>query len=685
MKPQMIPNFVVAFILLLAISGCGGSGAQQLTHTSQDPPTTTSTTASPAKVSISPGFITLGASETQQFTASVINSSTTAVTWSLQCDVADCGTISATGLYTAPAVISCAAYVYVLATAQADTSIRNSAIVDYMPLAVELSPSEVNMAAGQTQTFTASLTRHLTHDVTWGLTGLGCRGDACGTLTNTNAVSATYTAPAAIANTSTALVTATSVADPTKSQTIRISLMPVTATLDGRYAFLFRASDNTTVFAGSLVADSNGTLSGIGDLINGDGMHANQPFTGTYTLGSDGRGTMQITGAGATLKFAFAMESGNFGRLIEFSGAGDGNGWLEKQNESAFSSAAIAGKYAYLLAGKRTEGSVSHVGWVAFDSSCKIVGNYSTMNDPAVRGHYIGGGSFGWGTIDAGYCTIDENTGRGTLIGTDRWLDTLPDIFFYVVDANRAVLLGDANPGSLRLSGTMERMTRTQYEAADFRGDYSYYVISDDAIAAGRMSAGAGPDGATTALSEGIEDRVADSKATLDTPVTGAISNSWCYPNCWYGNSDFVMTLTTASVPLTESYLAPVSPTKLYFIGDGYYGQAYAQSGGPFSSNLFGGDFGLQLYGRDAHLVGMMTMASSLFSGQADLSNNTLTPGASTDGTISFVSGDRANVSVSTSATGSLPFRAYVLSPKKLLLLSTMPGQVTMGWLEKEQ
>jgi hypothetical protein len=540
------------------------------------------------------------------------------------------------------------------------------------------------MAAGATQDFTASVTRHSNHDVTWTLSGLGCEGNACGTLTNASAASATYIAPATIANANTALVKATSVADPTKSQTIRINLMPATAPLNGRYAFLFRASDSATVFAASLVADGNGNLSGIGDLVNGTGVHANQSFTGMYTLGGDGRGTMQITGAGATLKLSLVMESGNFGRLLDFCGTSNGDGWLEKQNQSAFSSTALAGQYAYLLAGKRAEASVSHVGWVAFDSSCKILGNYSTMNDPAVKGMFVGGGSFGWGTIDAGYCTVDANTGRGTVTATERWLATLPDIFFYIVDANRAVLLGDVS-GSLRLSGTMGRMTKTQYEASDFRGDYTYFVVSDAAIAAGRFSAGAGPNAATAALSAGIEDRIEDSKATLDTPVTGVISNSWCYPDCWYGNSDFGMTLTAADLPLSETYLAPVSPGRFYFIGDGYYGEAYVQGGSPFSSNLVSGSFGLQLFGRDAHAVGITTVAPPTLTGTTDVSNNGLASGASTDGTISFVSGDRANVSLSTGATGTLPFRAYVISPKKLLLISTMPGQVTMGWLEKKE
>ena len=79
----------------LPLIGCG----------STDPATTT--------VSVSPTTVSLNAGGTQQFTAAVTGTSSTAVTWS--CTGAGCGTITATGMYTAPASIPSAATVTVVA------------------------------------------------------------------------------------------------------------------------------------------------------------------------------------------------------------------------------------------------------------------------------------------------------------------------------------------------------------------------------------------------------------------------------------------------------------------------------------------------------------------------------------------------------------------------------------------
>ena len=80
----------------------------------------------PVSVSVSPANATLSASQSQQFTATVTGSSNTAVTWSLSPAV---GTISSSGLYTAPGVIASAQTVTVTATSVADATKSASATV----------------------------------------------------------------------------------------------------------------------------------------------------------------------------------------------------------------------------------------------------------------------------------------------------------------------------------------------------------------------------------------------------------------------------------------------------------------------------------------------------------------------------------------------------------------------------
>ena len=98
-------------------------------------------------VSVSPATATLFAAQTQQFTAAVTNSANSAVTWTIT--PAGVGSISSTGLYTAPSSISAAQTVTVTASSQADNSKSGSATV---ALAVTKSAQTIafNTIAAQT-------------------------------------------------------------------------------------------------------------------------------------------------------------------------------------------------------------------------------------------------------------------------------------------------------------------------------------------------------------------------------------------------------------------------------------------------------------------------------------------------------------------------------------------------------
>lgn len=82
-------------------------------------------------VSISPTSATLTASQKQQFTATVTGNTNTAVTWTISPTTA--GTISSSGLYTAPSSISTTQTVNVTATSQADTMKSATAKVTLQP------------------------------------------------------------------------------------------------------------------------------------------------------------------------------------------------------------------------------------------------------------------------------------------------------------------------------------------------------------------------------------------------------------------------------------------------------------------------------------------------------------------------------------------------------------------------
>src|SRR5207244_4070599 len=120
----------------------------------------TTRTPIPVIVTIAPVSATVAASGTRQFTARVQNTSNTAVTWQVNVVTggnATVGTLSSSGLYTAPAS---PATVTVTAVSQADATKSASAQVTITPptaVSVTVSPTSATVAAGGTQQFTATV------------------------------------------------------------------------------------------------------------------------------------------------------------------------------------------------------------------------------------------------------------------------------------------------------------------------------------------------------------------------------------------------------------------------------------------------------------------------------------------------------------------------------------------------
>ncbi|HXB69599.1 MAG TPA: hypothetical protein VNY05_15215, partial [Candidatus Acidoferrales bacterium] len=90
----------------------------------------TVTLVSNVAVTVVPGSASLGQSGTFQFTAQVSNTANTGVTWTLNPNV---GTMSGTGLYTAPASVTATQAVVVTATSASDPSKAGTAAITLVP------------------------------------------------------------------------------------------------------------------------------------------------------------------------------------------------------------------------------------------------------------------------------------------------------------------------------------------------------------------------------------------------------------------------------------------------------------------------------------------------------------------------------------------------------------------------
>src|SRR5258708_11965652 len=205
------------------------------------------------------------------------------------------------------------------------------------------------------------------------------------------------------------------------ASTVRSQTGVNNAELKGDYAITFTGmttggGNNSTPFA----AGGRVTADGAGNLTNGE-LDANgfgamekavgQPFTGTYSIGADSRGVMNLNIPGGGL-LAFAMMANGNAKFVEIDAAGGhgtvGSGTMEKEDTTAFSTAKITGDYAFGVAGfdqsnNRTAmaGRFTANGAGAFTNGAADVnlsGTFSTLN-----------------VLAGSYMVTDGATGRGIM------------------------------------------------------------------------------------------------------------------------------------------------------------------------------------------------------------------------------------------------------------------------------
>jgi hypothetical protein len=186
-----------------------------------------------ANISISPLNATLSSSQSQLFTVTSNGASTSKIRWTLDPAV---GTISAAGLYTAPASITSQQSVMISATSIADPTETACATVTLNPLpgvAVSVTPDGVTLAPAQSRQFTAVVTGTSQPSVVWTLS------PAIGNIS----AAGLYTAPASISGLQNIIVTATSTADPTKAASANLSITPAGSAYLTYYVDNVRGSD----------------------------------------------------------------------------------------------------------------------------------------------------------------------------------------------------------------------------------------------------------------------------------------------------------------------------------------------------------------------------------------------------------------------------------------------------------
>jgi Fe-S cluster assembly iron-binding protein IscA len=442
----------------------------------------TVTVIPPVAVSVSPVKVQVVTGNQQQFIATVTGSQNTGVTWSLSgsgCSGSACGTINSTGLYTAPAKVPNPAQVKVTAKSDADSTKSGSATVTVIaPVTVRISPTNATVAVNGEQQFQAAVTGSTNTAVAWSVSGAGCSGSGCGTISSTGL----YQAPSSLPSPATVIVKASARIDVAASASTTVNIVAnLNSKLNGEYAFQFTGFDSNGIYqaTGSFTADGAGTItSGLEDVNTTNGVNTGFAISGTYNLTGDGRGLLTLSTASGTQVFSFALNiAGTRARFIEFDASGiRGSGEFEQQDPSAFSVSALKGAYVLRLAGKNSTGArIGALGLLYFDGSGAIIGGTLDVND--------GGTVLPTFASFKGIYRVD-NTGRGIMnLTIPGFGDGVSQFAFYVVSAAklRFISTDQLSANSPIFSGPAELQSVGPFSGSIMSGPTVFHLAGEQA------------------------------------------------------------------------------------------------------------------------------------------------------------------------------------------------------------
>jgi len=233
--PQVLTAPPGVLVRAVSVADPSKSGAAAITVTSSFTLTVT-------------GFTSVNSASTSSYTATLVpvanSNPSRAISWSvsgLGCTGATCGTISADGLYTAPAFAPSPATVQITAAPLADPAKATTLSVTIVSVvSISVSPTAATAPLGSTQAFRAVVTGLQDASVTWDVNGIVGGSATLGTIVNsqTDPNNTTYTAPHNLPAFSSVTIRARSNANPgltasaivTFTTAINVVLTPASAT-----------------------------------------------------------------------------------------------------------------------------------------------------------------------------------------------------------------------------------------------------------------------------------------------------------------------------------------------------------------------------------------------------------------------------------------------------------------------
>jgi hypothetical protein len=548
---------------------------------------------------------------------------------------------------------------------------------------VTISQTAATVGVNQTVQFSATVAGMPSTGVDWEVNGTP-GGDAAHGLISATGM---FTAPAGVPSPNTVLVTAVSQADSSKSAFAVVTVAPAAfsnKSLNGRYAFSFSGQNSSGFLAeaGSFIADGNGNLtSGIEDVNSGGGIFQNVSFTGTYSIGADGRGSASLqTSVGAAL-WQFSMVNSNRALLIRFdSGVVTASGSIDKQTPSSFATSLVSGNYVFSFSGINSgqslllmAGQLVANGAGSFTSGVLDVNDVGTVTAAAA--------------LNGSYSISSTGRGTASLFSQSATFSAL-SFAFYVVDSTHLKFVElDTLPV---VSGDLLQQANGPFNNSSLNGSFAFTlggVSSTGSLGLGGVFSSAGNG---TISAGGVVDINDDGGVTSNVTVN---SSSYSVDNITGRgaatlNLNNGQTLKLAFYPAANGSVQLLETDTLFSAS----GQAFAQSGGPFGNQALVGSFAVNFNGvvlntgLEEDIAGQVAGdQGGRVGGALDINNSLSTSTASTDGTFSVSQNGRGNLNLSVPFVNAVfDLNTYTVDSNTTLILDVDNSRVLVGVMQRQ-
>ena len=208
---------VICLLALLTQSGCANVASSASQHTSR--------AKSAPLVVTQPTSQAIGSGQTATFSATASGTAPLSYQWGKN-GAAISGATAAS--YTTPPETASAQFAVVVSNSVGSVTSNTATLtITTTPIAVTVNPGSLTLAVGGTQSFSGNVSGTSNGAITWTVSGSGCTGAACGTIS----ASGLYVAPMIVPSPASVTVRATSAADPSKSASASVTIVTAVAVL----------------------------------------------------------------------------------------------------------------------------------------------------------------------------------------------------------------------------------------------------------------------------------------------------------------------------------------------------------------------------------------------------------------------------------------------------------------------